>query len=273
MEQRKAINLKRLDRRRRLLAVLRESEPFITVTSAAFALGLSQARAAKTLSDWSNQGWLKRIRRGLYVPIPLDVRPEQFALEDPWQLVPILFNPGYVGGWTAAEHWDLTEQLFRSVCVLTTLPSRRRERLILGVPFHVKHISRSALFGTRNVWRNRTRVAVSDPARTVIDMLADPSIGGGIVHVNQCLQQYLSSRDSHPELLVEYGERLGNAAVFKRLGFLASRISGFDNLAQACARRLSAGNAKLDPKLPCPRLVKSWRLWIPETWKTRSSHD
>ena len=23
-------------------------------------------------------------------------------------LIPALFDPAYVGGWTAAEHWDLT---------------------------------------------------------------------------------------------------------------------------------------------------------------------
>jgi hypothetical protein len=27
-----------------------------------------------------------------------------------------------------------------------------------------------------------------------------------------------------------------------------------------------AANAKLDPKLPCTKLVKAWRLWIPPTW-------
>ena len=29
-------------------------------------------------------------------------------------------------------------------------------------------------------------------------------------------------------------------------------------------KRLTAGNAKLDPALACPRLVTEWRLWVPE---------
>jgi hypothetical protein len=45
----------------------------------------------------------------------------------------------------------------------------------------------------------------------------------------------------------------GNGAVFKRLGFLASREPGNEVLAEACAKRLTAGNAKLDPALACPR--------------------
>jgi hypothetical protein len=32
-------------------------------------------------------------------------------MEDPWMLVPQMFSAAYIGGATAAHHWDLTEQL------------------------------------------------------------------------------------------------------------------------------------------------------------------
>ena len=41
------------------------------------------------------------------------------VVEDPWILVPALFDPAYIGGRTAAEHWDLTEQIFRDIVVYT----------------------------------------------------------------------------------------------------------------------------------------------------------
>jgi hypothetical protein len=28
-------------------------------------------------------------------------------------LVPTLFGQSYIGGWTAAHHWELTEQFFK----------------------------------------------------------------------------------------------------------------------------------------------------------------
>ena len=60
--------------------------------------------------------------------------------------------------------------------------------------------------------------------------------------------------------LIEYGERLGNGAVFKRLGFLAESVTTELTLAELCRARLTAGNAKLDPALDCKRLVSRWRL-------------
>ena len=76
---------------------------------------MNRTTAAKTLSRWCSQGWLRRIGQGLYVPVPLDLAGTEQVVEDPWVLVPTLFGHCYVGGWTAAHHWDLTEQLFREL--------------------------------------------------------------------------------------------------------------------------------------------------------------
>ena len=65
-------------------------------------------------------------------------------------------------------------------------------------------------------------------------------------------------------MLISYAERLGNGAVFKRLGFLAEHQSDCNYLIDACRQRITKGNAKLIPTLPCPRLVTRWRLWVPE---------
>ena len=62
-------------------------------------------------------------------------------------------------------------------------------------------------------------------------------------------------------------------AVFKRLGFLVSQWFDDDPLIEACRLRLTQGNAKLDPALPCRRLVKAWRLWVPEHWAKGADHD
>ncbi len=258
-------------RRTRLSTVLRLGDPFVTIDAAAAALHADRTRAAKLLSDWARQGWLQRVRRGLYAPVPLDTATEQLVLEDSWVLVPRLFDPGYIGGWTAAEHWDLTEQIFRSVCVFTARPTRDKQPTILGVRFVVKHVAEDRIFGTRPVWRGPVKIMVSDPTRTIIDMLDDPTVGGGITHVNECLRRYLSSPDFQAKRLIEYADHLGNGAVFKRLGFLVSKGTGFEALAEACRARLTAGNAKLDPALPADRLVKKWRLWVPTRWKPEAA--
>jgi predicted transcriptional regulator of viral defense system len=81
--------------------------------------------------------------------------------------------------------------------------------------------------------------------------------------------------ESDPDLLVEYGERLGNRAVFKRLGFVAEAldIGGRDFIA-ACQDRLSAGIASLDPDGPDGgRRVMRWGLFANVTIVRKVRHD
>ncbi len=250
----------------RLAAVLSHAGRLIRVEDVMTALAMERTRAAKTLARWYAQRWLQRVGHGLYTAIPLDARATEQVLEDPWILVPSLFGAAYIGGWTAAEHWDLTEQLFRDIRVFTTKIVRAQRREVHGITFLLRHIRPDALFGTRNVWRGQIKVQVSDAHRTIIDMLADPAVGGGVRHVADCFAAYVQLKEANPETLIQYAEKLGNGAVFKRMGFLADTMPGHQALIEACRQRLTHGNAKLDPGLECPRLVRAWRLWIPKTW-------
>jgi len=259
--------------RARLSAVLQAAKDLVTIGDAMRALAVDRRAAAKALSRWQRQGWLKRVGRGIYVPIPVDASTTEQVLKDPWVLVPALFAPSYIGGWTAAEHWDLTEQLFRSIFVFTARPFRSKQQMVQGVSFTLKRIPEDALFGTKTLWRGQARVSIADKHRTIVDLLADPATGGGIRHVWRCLQGYLRDPEADADTLIRYAERLGNGAVFKRLGFLVSRIPGKESLAESCRQRLTEGNAKLDPALACRRLVKAWRLWIPKNWEAEAERD
>lgn len=259
--------------RAKLGQVLQQAGDLVSVSDVSATLHLDRQTAAKWLARWQLQGWLRRVRRGVYAPVPLTALGQEQVLEDPWVIVPELFGPAYIGGWSAAEHWGLTEQVFRSVCVLTTRALRHKEQTIQGIPFVLKHTRPAALFGTKGVWRGRVRVEVSDPAKTIVDMLDDPLLGGGIRHVSDCLDRFLRAGETPPAALIATADRLGNGAVFKRLGFLLERRGGPEDLVAACQQRLTAGNAKLDPSMSCRRLVTRWRLWIPGSWARKDRHD
>ena len=251
--------------RGRLAKVLRSSKGPISVADASRALNVEQTEAAQVLAGWSARGWLTRVRRGLYVPVPLESSTSDIALENAWAVADRLFAPCYIGGWSAAEHWGFTEQLFRSTLVITTRRPRARRVEARGAVFIVRTVEERAMFGFKPVWRGNAKVNVADPTRTILDILDTPALGGGIRSVLEMLKSYLASKYRDPQLLVRYADQLENKAVFKRLGYLATTF--FPNepeLAAECRKRLSAGNAKLDPKLPAERLVTAWRLWVPE---------
>jgi len=250
---------------RRLLHLLHRSGqgPF-TVRDAADVWRLPTDRAGRLLRSLEARGWLARPRRGLYVPVPLEAARAGDWHEDPWVIAAKLFPRGYIGGWSACEHWELTDQIFREVLVYS--PQRvARHSVPLDVgAIEVRKTSSAKLFGLRSIWRATARLAVSDSSRTLIDVLDSPANGGGIRHVAETVDAYFRSEHRQDKVLIDYGERFGNRAVFKRLGYVIEAL-GIDApvVATACAARISRGISALDPGIPSDGPIRTrWNLRI-----------
>jgi len=252
------------ENRQRLTLLVSGAGDVVRVDDAVRLLHLDRTNAAKLLARWTSQGWLRRVSRGAYVPASLDTLGNAHVVNDPWVLVPSLFSPGYVGGRTAAEHWDLTEQMFNDIVVITSQSVRQKTQRLHGTTFTIKHIAPTKIFGTKTLWRERSKVQISDLERTIVDMLDDPALGGGIQHVADCLAQYLKRNDRNDTRLIAYAEQLGNGAVFKRLGYLVENNASAAQLVEACGKHLTQGIAKIGPALDCPSIVSRWRIGIPE---------
>ena len=121
--------------RARLASVLRAAKEVVSVEVVSSALGIDRREAAKLLSRWQGQGWLRRVGHGLYVPVPLDLATSEQLVTDPWVLVPTLFGRCYIGGWTAAHYWELTEQLFNETFVFTTRRVNEKHVVAQGARF------------------------------------------------------------------------------------------------------------------------------------------
>jgi predicted transcriptional regulator of viral defense system len=253
--------------RQRLSETIRKTKGIISVSEAAEILRVPASDAAKLLSRWTNKGWLSRVKRGLYVPIPLESRTIDVPLEDPWVIAERLFSPCYIGGWSAAEYWGLTEQIFTTIVVMTVTKPRDRNPNFKGTTFLLRTIQKRAMFGLKSVWKKEIKVFVSDPTRTIVDLLSDPQLGGGIRSTVDIFTNYLRSENKDMGMLIEYASRLGNGAVFKRLGFLLERFGPNEGQTiEACRSKLTMGNSKLDPKLAAEKLITRWRLWLPQNW-------
>lgn len=132
----------------------------------------------------------------------------------------------------------------------------------------IRTIPQRALFGTQTVWRGRNKISVSDPTRTIIDLLVDVKLGGGIRPATDIFSGYVNSSKRDIDLLIEYAKRIKSGAVFKRLGFLLETQAPNESRAiDACRENMTKGNAKLDPSLDSKKLITRWRLWVPSNWE------
>ena len=183
----------------------------------------------------------------------------------PWIIAAKLLGPDYyIGGWTACEHWGLSDQTFLDTVVVTSRKVRSKRIRVQGVPFLVKRAPKEKMFGTMRIWRDQTRVTISDPSRTLVDVLEYPAIGGGIRHVVKTIGAYFWERA--PRRRASFNIR---PAGHKRRGFqaigLSSRHPHIDApvLLQACDAGVSAGLSRLDPSLPnVGPVVWRWNLRV-----------
>ncbi len=233
--------------RAELARVVGRGRSLVSVSDVVEVLDLDRGSAARRLARWAAQGWLRRVRRDLYVPVPVDAeRPEAWGA-DPLFLADAVWVPCYFTGWTSANHWGLTDQVFRSTVVKTAARVRSSNQQLLDNDYVVTHTSVSSLeWGLRREWLQNRRIAWADPARTVIDVLDDPRLAGGIRSAAEFLNVYVQEHEA--QTLIGYGDTLGNRTVFKRLGLLVEGLGiGDHDLIEACLERLSQGYPLLDP--------------------------
>jgi predicted transcriptional regulator of viral defense system len=237
--------------------------PF-SVSDAAAVSDVDHERAARLLRDLAKGGWLVRLQRGLYTTVPLEAEDPRTWSADPWAIANATLAPGYVGGWTALHQWDLTDQIFSTTVFITARPVPARQRKIGRAQFELRHRPPSALFGTRNVWREGAPVPVSDRERSLVDCLDDPLLGGGLTHTAEALTSYGAEKDAAWPRILEYGERLGNLTVFKRLGYLLETLDlANEKTLEECHRRISGSVGRLDPARPARGLTSTrWRLQL-----------
>lgn len=237
----------------------------VTVADAATALEATSREAANRLAYLAHRGWLRRVKRGLYLVIPLEAGgPSASRIDDPWILATRLFAPCYIGGWSAAEHWELTEQIFRETFVVSAKRLRRRDVRLPAAEFRVVRSSIRRVTAAQPLWRGKERVPVSDREQTLADGLANPEWVGGVRHLADMLRTYREGSTWSSTKLLAAVSAVESGAAYKRLGFLTEALRlGTDEVLRVARERKRAGIVRLDPKVRGRgRLNKGWGLWV-----------
>jgi predicted transcriptional regulator of viral defense system len=226
--------------------------------------GYKRAKSNLILSRLCKKGWLQRLKAGVYRIVPLGSDSPDPMPDDAWSIAMKLFSPCYISGWTAAEHWDLTEQIFNTTVVLTGQKQKKKIYKVAGLTYRTKFIPAEKIFGIQKIWSGDKPVQISDLHRTIIDILDDPEIGGGGRHTIEVMKAYWKKKEADPDLLLQYAETLNHGAVFKRLGFVAEKIMHMPNpWLEKLHSRIKTGIINFDPNGPkTGPIVTKWGIRI-----------
>lgn len=108
------------------------------------------------------------------------------------------------------------------------------------------------------------KVQVSDPVRTIVDILNDPLICGGIRHVADIIKEFLFGDSRDDKKLADYIKKIHNRTIYKRLGYIleAYKINAPD-LIKVCIDNISEGFTLLDPGVADKgSYLRRWNLRI-----------
>lgn len=216
------------------------------------------------LSKLAKKGWLQRLVRGKYVVIPVGAATDTPAAEFAWQIASQLYAPCMISGWSAAEHWGLTDQIFNVISLVSRKSQRTKDQRVGGVRFRIRTLPAEKLFGGTNVWSGTIKSQVADPHRTLIDILDAPDFGGGGRHVADIAKEYWKSRHADDETLLAYATRFDRGTVFKRMGLLAEQYGNpSEDWLRRCAAGCSRGISLFDPDGPSTGKIRSrWRIRV-----------
>jgi len=263
----------RISSRQKVQALLASTNGLVKIDDAQEIFVVSREKASHLLWRLAKQGWIKKLKDGLYRVVPLDSSDASLTDENPWLIAHELFSPCYIGGWTAANFWGLTDQLFLKTWVMTTRPVHKKERSVAQHGYVLRQIKDTYLFGLKNEWIENNKILISDPHKTVLDFLSFPNDYTAQTMV-EILESYLRSDLKNIEVITQYTQKIPNRAILKRLGFLLELLAPDEkDLVEYCYKNISKGYSALSTQSPCTQTIPRWNLKVPERLKEHQERD
>jgi predicted transcriptional regulator of viral defense system len=248
-------------RESRLLARLAGAgHQIISVDEIETTLEVPPNTAREIASRLTEKGWLDRLFPGTYLIVPLSAGEEAVYTTHEYLIAAHVAEPMYIGYYSALSHHGLTEQVPRSVYVVT--PTRAQSREIHGVPYRVTTVTERKFFGFEPTSIEGTTVQVSDLEKTLVDCADHPEFCGGLRELATAMRT-ADGRGYAWDTVGEYLKRLDNGAATKRIVYLADQL-GIDLPArEELVASFTSGYSLLDPTRPATGSTDStYRLRI-----------
>ena len=220
------------------------------------------------LSALIRSGRLEPLKRGTYAlknpPPGTEIHPFAVAMA--------LVQPAAVSHWSALAHHGFTTQIPKMVQISApgkvVTPEMREGKVYqprgrtvwraLGVEVEIIHIQPRAFFGHQKIWVSSwNQVAITDPERTALDLVARPEVFGGLPAALDILEEILPRINLQG--LVRYGLDYQVGAVIKRLGWCLENLGVAEDLLIPLQQIPVSNVTLLDARAPASTFIND--LW------------
>ena len=202
--------------------------------------------AGKIMSSLIRKKWVLPLKRGLYAIVPLDVGfkgADSFILHN-FVIASHLVEPYYIGYWSALNHYGFSEQIPRTTFIATT--KARMPLTILAADYCFVKLEKKKFFGFNKIDIEGWKINISSPEKTIADCLDRPEQTGGIDEVAKAI--YFNYEEIEIRKVYGFAERMGNATILKRLGYILEATGLMDKYRGIFSRfSPSKGYPVLDP--------------------------
>ena len=234
-------------------------DPFISsqAVEESAALELTQRHTMILLHRLVAAQWLTRVKKGVYaINDPATKAPKAH----PFAIGTALVRPSAVSHWSALQHWELTDQIPLTVTLSSprrTFPPTTESQgirvhsawVVGSTRYEVITITEARFFGFTQVWvSERNQVSIFDRERALLDAFHHFHVFGSLSVALEILETHLAEIDLNR--LVRYAQKLGVAAVVKRIGWALERLEASTEVLAPLQTYHSKGDMPLDPGRP-----------------------
>ena len=198
-----------------------ENREIISISDIADVLDIPRKSAKDMAYALKEKGWLERVAHGKYLILPLAAGENAVYTAHEFVIASALVEPMYVGYWSALNHHGLTEQVPRTVYIVTT--ARAQEREIHGVTYRPVTVTEQKFFGYQPTAVGSSQANISSIEKTLVDCADHPEFCGGISELAKALKNAVDTECSW-DRVVECLRRVGNGAATKRIVYLADQL-------------------------------------------------
>lgn len=210
-------------------------------------LDCSAAAARARVSRLATDGWLRKVRPGKYLIVPLSAGPDSGYTIHEYRIAAHVADPMYIGYTNALAYHGLTSLLPHSVTVVT--PARVTDREIHGVTYRVRTLTDQKFFGAEPYPIEDDQIPISTIEKTLVDCADHPEFCGGITVVAEAVRA-AAREGCNWQTVTDYLDRLESGPATKRLVYLTDQFGVELPERSRLGAEFTRGYPQLDPTCP-----------------------